>query len=309
MKTKNIPIKISSLSMTYSNLLGRKRTRALKSLDLEIHPSEIFGYLGPNGAGKTTTIKILVGLMRQNGGDAWICGVDSRNPAARGNIGYMPENPYFYDYLKGSELLDLHGSLFSIPRAKRRNICQDLLERFELKHAANMRIREYSKGMRQRLGLAQALVNDPDILILDEPMSGLDPMGRSAIKNAILELREQGKTVFFSSHILPDVEILCSRVGFLINGELRELGDIQALLSRDVQNYELVCSGVEKEFLSRFKCIRTVDMVAGNLRLRVSGRRDVNDVAARIIENNGSIHSMTPEHESLEEYFVRKAGK
>lgn len=309
MKTKNIPIKIQRLSMIYSNLFGRKREHALKHLDLEIYPSEIFGYLGPNGAGKTTTIKILVGLMKQNTGSAWICGVDSREPEARRNIGYMPENPYFYDYLKGRELLDLHCSLFGIPRAKRTNICESLLERFELKHAAGMRIREYSKGMRQRLGLAQALVNDPDILILDEPMSGLDPMGRSEIKNAILELREQGKTVFFSSHILPDVEILCSRVGFLINGELQELGDIQTLLSRDIQNYELACSGVEKEFFSEFKSVKNVDAVGGNIRVLVTGRSDANKVAARIIENSGSIHSMAPDHESLEEYFVRKAGK
>ncbi len=208
-------IKVDNLYKTFKSKL--KKTRALDGMSFNVKKGEIFGFLGPNGAGKSTTIKILMDLVRADSGGAYINGIESTNPKARLRVGFMPENPQYYDTLTGMDLLLFSASMFKIKNAKER--AYELLEEFELKDASNVPIRKYSKGMIQRVGFASALIHNPDILILDEPMSGLDPIGRMIFKRKMKELNKQGVTIFFSSHIIPDTEDICSRVVIVKNGK------------------------------------------------------------------------------------------
>jgi ABC-2 type transport system ATP-binding protein len=212
------------LRVIYRPGLFQRSRVGLVGLDLEVAENEVFGYVGANGAGKTTTIKSLVGLIQPDGGEAWICGAPAAEASARAGLGYAPENPYFYEYLTARETLDFYARLFAIDRSTRRKRAGELLERVGLAAAADRRVRQFSKGMVQRLGLAQALVNDPRVLILDEPMTGLDPVGRHDVRGLILELKARGKTVFFSSHILSDVEAVCDRAAILHDGRLVSCG-------------------------------------------------------------------------------------
>ncbi|HXV61087.1 MAG TPA: ABC transporter ATP-binding protein [Vicinamibacteria bacterium] len=195
-----------------------KRRRALDHLDLTVEEGEIFGLIGPNGAGKTTTLKLLMGLVFPTEGEVTILGRAIDDPSMKAEIGYLPEHPYFYDYLTGRELLDYFGRLFGIPSEQRKRRIEELLDRVGIAEAADLALRKYSKGMTQRLGIAQALINRPKLVFLDEPMSGLDPMGRREMSGIIRELRESGATVFFCSHVLPDVEQLCDRIAILNRG-------------------------------------------------------------------------------------------
>ncbi|RLD97240.1 MAG: ABC transporter ATP-binding protein, partial [Aquificota bacterium] len=198
-------------------------------LNLDIHQGEIFGFVGPNGAGKSTTIKLIMNLIFPTRGRVRIMGLEASHPAARRKVGYLPENPSFYDHLTGEEFLLFAGALVGMKGKPLRNKAQELLELVGLDQAKKMRIRKYSKGMMQRLGIAQALIGNPQLIIMDEPMSGLDPLGRTEVVRLILTLKEQGKTVFFSSHILHDVETICDRVGILVKGRLTYLGSLSQL--------------------------------------------------------------------------------
>ena len=208
---------------------GRPLT-ALERLDLEIHTGEIFGFLGPNGAGKTTTLKILMGLIYPTSGKAWILGHKVGEVAMKQQVGFLPESPYFYDYLTAEEFMRFYGQLFGLGGALLSERITALLKTVGLTDARGLQLRKFSKGMLQRIGIAQALINDPHLVILDEPMSGLDPVGRKEIRDLILHLKAQGKTVFFSSHILHDAEVLCDRVGILIKGRLVALGKVTELI-------------------------------------------------------------------------------
>jgi len=222
-----------------------RRTEALKDLTIKVGEGEIFGLLGPNGAGKTTAIKILMGIHFPTSGTARLMGKPLGDRAVKKRIGFLPENPYFYDYLKGWEFLDFYGQLYGMDRKTRRNKIEELLDQVGLTEAANRPLRGYSKGMNQRIGLAQALMNDPDLVFLDEPQSGLDPFGRKDVRDIIISLREKGKTVFFSSHILTDAEMICDRVGILFEGRLRSIGPLGKLLSSGVTEWEIVVRGVK----------------------------------------------------------------
>lgn len=202
-----------------SNFL-RKHYRVLDGLNLQVSAGTTFGLVGPNGAGKTTTIKLLLGLLRPDGGTAQVLGKDAGNSLALQQIGYLPETPYFYSHLTGREFLDFSGNLFGLDKSTIKSRSQKLLERVSLQKAADERTGKYSKGMLQRLGIAQALINEPQILFLDEPMSGLDPLGRMDMRKILLELKAEGRTIFFNSHLLPDVALLCDRVGVLNKGKL-----------------------------------------------------------------------------------------
>src|SRR6185369_2454541 len=219
-------IELTQLTKDYeTGFLRKKRVRALDHLSLEVRRGEIFGFLGPNGAGKTTTLKLLMRLIYPTSGGARILGRAIDDVETHSRIGYLPENPYFYDYLTGRELLDYTAALFGMPRDVIATRGQELLALVGLDSArANRQLRKYSKGMLQRIGIAQALVNDPEVVFLDEPMSGLDPIGRREVRDLLLSLREQGKTVFFSSHILSDVEALCDRAAILSRGKLHRCG-------------------------------------------------------------------------------------
>lgn len=226
-------LEVEQLHKTFHIGFFRKKVLAVRGISFGVERGEIFGLLGPNGAGKTTTIKVAMGLIRPTGGSVTIEGQDSRKPASRINIGYLPENPYFHEYLTPRELLDFHGKMCGADRTTLSKKRDELIEKVGLAEAARRPLRKFSKGMLQRVGLAQALIGDPDILVLDEPMSGLDPIGRKFVADLMEELNRQGKTILFSSHILSDVERLCHRVVILHKGKKAAEGTLDELLKKD----------------------------------------------------------------------------
>ena len=227
-------ITIEALSKTFKGKRGRS-VEALQGLQLSIPPGEVFGFLGPNGAGKSTTIKILMGLIRATGGQASIMGIPVSSHTARRNVGYLPENPSFYDYLTAEEYLNFTGKMFGMTGPMLHERSQAMLHRLDLWEARQRPIRTYSKGMTQRLGLAQALLHDPQVYILDEPMSGLDPIGRALVKEIILELKAAGKCVFFSTHITSDAEAICDRVGIILQGRLQCVERVETIMTPDAE--------------------------------------------------------------------------
>src|SRR2546426_2256528 len=232
------------LTKTYRDFWGRQKKRALNALDLQIRRGEIFGLLGPNGSGKTTTIKLLLGLLFPTEGEAFIFGEPAAQVKKNERIGYLPEESYLYKFLNAEETLDFYGRLFNMSAADRHQRSQKLIDMVGLANDKKRILKEYSKGMRQRIGLAQALINDPQLVILDEPTSGLDPLGTRWMKDLILDLRTKGKTVIMCSHRLEDVQDICDRVAILNEGELQELGSVRSLLE-DVLRLELRASGVQ----------------------------------------------------------------
>lgn len=219
-----------------------RRVEGLRDLNLTVNPGEAFGFIGPNGAGKTTTIKILMGLHTATSGQAQIFGTPVTDAGARRRVGFLPERPYFYEHLSAREVLHFYGQLFDMEPALRQERIELLLERVKLTRFADVTLAKYSKGMLQRVGLCQALLHDPDLIVLDEPMSGLDPVGRALVRDLILEQRDAGKTVFFSSHILSDVEAICDRVAILVGGELRDCGPLTDVVA-DRDSLEAVLLG------------------------------------------------------------------
>jgi ABC-2 type transport system ATP-binding protein len=227
---ENVVVEAQNLTKVYRDFWGRQKVRALQALDLEIRRGEVFGLLGPNGSGKSTTIKLLLGLLFPTSGRALIFGKDATEVTKNERIGYLPEESYLYKYLTAEETLDFYGRLFDMPSHVRRQRTHELIEKVGLTWAKRRQLREYSKGMTRRIGLAQALINDPDLIMLDEPTSGLDPIGTREMKDLILELKSQGKTVVVCSHLLADVQDVCDRIAILYQGELTEQGRVDALL-------------------------------------------------------------------------------
>lgn len=229
--SSEVVIETRTLTKVYKDFWGRAKVTALKALDLEIRRGEIFGLLGPNGSGKSTTIKLVLGLLFPTGGKALVFGQDATEVTKNERIGYLPEESYLYKFLNAEETLDFYGRLFNMPTDVRKQRINDLINMVGLNWARRRQLREYSKGMTRRIGLAQALINDPELLLLDEPTSGLDPIGTREMKDLILKLRDQGKTIVMSSHLLPDVQDVCDRIGILHQGELKELGRVSELLT------------------------------------------------------------------------------
>ncbi|MDR1963544.1 MAG: ABC transporter ATP-binding protein [Planctomycetaceae bacterium] len=226
----NVVVETRNLTKVYRDFWGRQKVRALKALDLEIRRGEVFGLLGPNGSGKTTTIKLLLGLLFPTSGEIFVLGKSATDVAKNEKIGYLPEESYLYRFLNAEETLDFYGRLFNMSGAVRRQRIAQLISMVGLESARKRQLREYSKGMSRRIGLAQALINDPDLILLDEPTSGLDPIGTRNMKDLILDLKRQGKTIIMSSHLLADVQDVCDRIGILYQGELKELGRVEDLL-------------------------------------------------------------------------------
>ena len=242
----DVIIEARNLTKVYRDFWGRQKVRALKALDLEIRKGEIFGLLGPNGSGKTTTMKLLLGLLFPTSGEALVFGRDATEVTKNERIGYLPEESYLYRFLNAEETLDFYGRLFNMPRAVRRQRTAQLIRTVGLEAAKRRQLKEYSKGMIRRIGLAQALINDPELILLDEPTTGLDPIGTREMKDMILDLRNRGKTVVMCSHLLADVQDVCDRIGILYQGELKELGRVDSLLKiRDVT--EIRASGLSQE--------------------------------------------------------------
>ena len=301
------PIETEGLTKYYRHHFFNASKPSLVDLDLTINEAEIFGFLGKNGAGKTTTIKILCGLLRPTRGSARIFGQDVRERKARKLLGYLPENPYFYEYLTPKETLDFYGRLESLSARQRAREWDELSELLDLREIGNQRIREFSKGMRQRLGFAVALVGDPSVLLLDEPMSGLDPLGRRLIRNLITLMRDRGKTIFFSSHVLGDVEQICDRIGILDKGKLIAQGNIDELLSKEVKRVEIVARHVPQKIVDTLN-----EKAAGSgasreeTRLVFQNIHDANEAAKEIYAAGGELIEFTPLRESLEDFFIRE---
>ena len=279
---------------------------ALKGLTFSIGHGEIFGYLGPNGAGKTTTLKILVGLLFPDRGTATILGHPLESRAWRYQAGYQPEHPYFYDYLTPREYLDYAGRLFGIEARARKERTGALLRLVDLEGAADVPLRRFSKGMTQRVGLAQALVNDPALVILDEPMSGLDPLGRRLVRRVIMDLKAAGKTILFSTHILSDAESLCDRVAVLRAGELVKVGALDDILTLDVSHLEVLVSGIPEAALEPMP-VRHRVRAGERWTLEIDEGR-LGEIVRAIEAAGGRVLSVQPIRQSLEEYFVKEMG-
>jgi ABC-2 type transport system ATP-binding protein len=303
-------ISIENLTKMYrSGWPGSPVVAALAGLSLSVQAGEIYGFLGPNGAGKTTTLKILVGLMRASKGRAMVLDNPAGDVKTHSRIGFLPESPYFYDYLTAEEFLGFYGRLAGLGHAILSQRITDMLQVVGLTEARTRQLRKFSKGMLQRIGLAQALIHDPELVILDEPMSGLDPIGRKQVRDVILSLRERGKTVFFSSHILPDVEMICDRVGIIRKGELLAEGTVDELVHRDhTHSVEVVCEGVDGESLAGIRAIAARLIQRGRQCLIILPNQDfVGKVLAEVADHRGRLISVTPQKRSLEELFLEPA--
>ena len=295
------------LTKIYRGHVGTKGVLSLDSLDLSIREHEVFGFLGRNGAGKTTTIKLVCSLLRATRGEAYVYGEDVRRRTTRQRIGYLPENPYFYEYLSPRETLDFYGRLHGLNARARAREWDKLAGLLELGDIAERRVRDFSKGMRQRLGFAVALVGDPDVLILDEPMTGLDPLGRRDIRELILRLRDEKKTLFFSSHVLGDVEQICDRVGILVKGKLTTQGRIDELLTRRIEMVEVIATGLPSDAVESLaqRAIKVRESEAGR-HFYIEDLTRADEAVRHIHSSGGRLVEFTPLKESLEEYFVRQ---
>lgn len=303
---------IQDLSKTFkADWPGQPVVKALDGLSLSVRAGEAYGILGPNGAGKTTLIKILVGLMRPSKGRISIFGQDVEDISVRRRIGFLPESPYFYQYLTGEEFLMFFGELAEVGRSRLHRRTDDLLRELGLEEARSRQLRNFSKGMLQRIGLAQALIHDPDLVILDEPMSGLDPVGRKQVREVILRLRGCGKTVFFSTHIIPDIEMLCDRVGIIIRGSLCVEGLVEDLVNRNAsRGVEVVCEGVQSDQTDRLEELASRMVQRGRqCQLVLPDTDHLDEVLAVVRRHGGRLVSVTPQRSSLEDLFLEHIEK
>ena len=298
-------IEIQGLRKAFHGHLGIGRKAAVDGLDLSVNKGEIFGLLGPNGAGKTTTLKMMLALLRPDAGEVRLFGRPPQDVSARRRLGFLPENPYFYDYLTAAEFLDLYGRLAGLGAADRKRRITAVIERVGLSGYEGTQLRKFSKGMTQRLGLAQAIQHDPELVILDEPMSGLDPIGRRDVRDLILAQRAAGRTVFFSSHILQDAETLCDRVAIVFKGKLRSVGKLDDLVSREAKWIEVSVRGALPADVPGERTTAP----DGTTLLRVEGVPSLTKVLAVVPAAGGEVLSVWPRRESLEDLFLREIGR
>ena len=298
-------IEILGLEKTYSVGFWRKKPKcALRPLQLTVEEGEIFGFLGPNGAGKTTTLKLLMGLVRPTAGSARILGMELDDPRMKAQIGFLPEQPYFYDYLTGRELLNYYGQISGVAAADRGHKVDAILQRVGLKDAGNVQLRKFSKGMLQRVGIAQAILHDPRVVFLDEPMSGLDPMGRREVRDLMEQLKQEGKTVFFSTHILSDAEALCDRVAVIHQGTLRGVGAVADLTSSVQGKIEMVWRG--NSVPASLQALDAVCRTTGDTVRAVLPEQRQDAAIAALQRERLHLISLTPVRTSLEEYYLQK---
>ncbi len=306
MSAPEIVVQVEGLIKDFRPGFGLTRKRVLHGIDLEVHRGEVFAFIGPNGAGKTTLLKVLLGLIRATEGHASILGCDVRETAVRRRIGFLPEAPYFYDFLTGREILNFYAKISGVEGSVRDRRIDELLESVGLSHAGNLRLRSYSKGMLQRIGIAQALVHDPEIVFLDEPMSGLDPVGRKEIRDLILQLHSSGKTVFMNTHILSDVEVICDRVAIIAEGRIVHEGPVHELPGSDGQLVDINVTGLTPEL---------AESLQGEFRAELRGRserveirvpeKSVDAVLGRVLAQGGAVRGVAPAGAALEDLFLR----
>ena len=300
-------IEINNLTKDYEVGFWRKqKVRALDGLSLTVQPHQIFGFLGANGAGKTTTLKLLMRLIFPTAGSARILDRDISDVSMHARIGYLPESPYFYDYLTAREFLNYCGELFGLDTNVRNARTEELLTRVNLDQKSwDRQLRKFSKGMLQRVGLAQALVNDPEIVFLDEPMSGLDPVGRREVRDLIAALRDEGKTVFMCSHILSDIEVLCDSVAILKGGRVARSGSLEELRAQETNAIEIIATCADSLALKQILSAKAeVTSTPSGIRIEVADEKDVDSVIAALRKIGGKLVSVQPVRQSLEDLFV-----
>jgi len=306
-----VPLAIETVELTKDYAVGfwRKRPRrVLDHLSLQVEQGEVFGFLGPNGAGKTTTLKLLLQLVFPTSGEARILGRPPGDLSAKRRLGYLPENPYFYDHLTAEELLTYFGGLLGLHGGERARRVSALLDDVGIGAERRLQLRKFSKGMLQRVGIAQALLNEPELVIFDEPMSGLDPLGRRDVRRMILRLRDRGCTVFFSSHVLSDAEALCSRVAILAKGRLVASGRLSEMLALGVHGWELVVADVRDEVLAKHQAriSRALPISAGRFALELPLEPPPEQLLSALVAEGGTLVSLNPLRETLEDFFVEK---
>ncbi|WP_455388107.1 ABC transporter ATP-binding protein [Petrachloros mirabilis] len=304
----DLVVQTEQLSKIFRVGFWGKRVTAVDGLSLEVRPGEVFGFLGPNGAGKTTTLKMLMGLIYPTSGNAWLFGRDLGDPKTKGRLGFLPESPYFYDYLTSREFLEFYGHLFGLWGVGLGKRVDELLEMVGMTHARDLQLRKFSKGMLQRVGVAQALINDPELVVLDEPMSGLDPIGRKEVRDLILRLKESGKTVLFSSHILHDAEVLCDRVAMILKGRLVACGKVNDLLDQGANHQvELVVDRLSPEGLDHLRPLTDKVVLQGDRMLVVlKSQQQVGGALEIIRAAKACLVSLNPQKGSLEDLFIRE---
>jgi ABC-2 type transport system ATP-binding protein len=295
-------LSIENIHKTFKLGFIPKKKEVLRGISLTIHEGEIFGYLGPNGAGKTTTLKCILGLIFPEKGNIAIFNKPPLSLETKGKIGYLPENPYFYDYLTGAEFLTFYAQLFGLKKKEKEEKTRSLLKLVGLEGAASLQLRKYSRGMLQRIGVAQALVNDPSLVFLDEPLGGLDPLGRKEIRDIIVRLKAEGKTVFLCSHILQDIEMICDRVAIIVAGRIISQGALQELVSEKILFTEVTVSGVDPKQLEALG--EPVSTSGGQILLKAYREENVDKILALVRESRGKLHSLIPRTETLEDIFV-----
>jgi ABC-2 type transport system ATP-binding protein len=299
-----IPIEAQGLRKVYRSRVRGRAIEALGGLDLRVEPGEVFGLLGPNGAGKTTTVKILLGLTFPTSGSARLLGLPAADPASRRRVGYLPEGHRFPGYLTARQTLEIFGRMSGMDRAARRARTGILLERVGLERWADVRVRKFSKGMTQRLGLAAALVHDPEVLLLDEPTDGVDPLGRREIRDLLQEEASRGKAILLNSHLLSEIELTCGRVAVLRNGTVAAEGSIESLTAPTAR-YRLVATGVDERLLAAFRETgATVERVNGHFDLGARDLDHLNALVDRLRASGGRLQELTPVRSSLEDVFV-----
>lgn len=304
------PLALTSVSKTYRNPMTLRLFEAVRGVSLTLHRGEVFGLLGPNGAGKTTTIKMILGLARPSSGSIRIDGRDPLDPVSRRRLGYLPENPCFYDHLSALEYLELVGDLFGLATPVTRRRAEALLDRMGLLPHARKPLRKYSKGMTQRLGLAQALLNEPALLVLDEPMSGLDPIGRAEVKQLLREERARGTTVLMSSHVLAETESICDRVGILNGGRLLDVGGVPQLLASGVREWEIATDGLPERLRKRLSAAgHRVESAGPRFIVRIEDPKALQEALRDLFAARVFIHAVEPRRRTLEEHFVEVLGR
>ncbi len=297
-------LEIKNLKKSFRSNFLTKEFHILKNINLCVEKGEIYGFLGPNGAGKTTTIKCVMGIIFPDEGEITLLGQPATAIESRRKVGFLPEHPYFYDYLTPVELLTFTGILFGIPRRQLAEKTRELIELVGLKGKEKIKLKKFSKGMIQRIGLAQALIHDPEALILDEPFSGLDPIGRKELRDIILSLKDDGKTIFFSSHILQDMEMIVDKVGIILEGEIKKEGKLSDLISLSVRNYEIVFTGMDEQALNKNNLAFTRQ--DKNYILKAEKNEETNRVIKIISRGKGRIISVTPIKMTLEDIFLKE---
>ncbi|MEO8340169.1 MAG: ABC transporter ATP-binding protein [Nitrospirota bacterium] len=306
--SSDLVVQTEQLSKVFRVGFWGKRVTAVEGLNLEVRRGEVFGFLGPNGAGKTTTLKILMGLIYPTSGQARLFGRDLGDPQTKARLGFLPESPYFYEYLTSREFLRFYGHLFGLWGAVLDKRIDELLELVGMTHSKDLQLRKFSKGMLQRVGIAQALINDPELVVLDEPMSGLDPIGRKEVRDLIFRLKESGKTVMFSSHILHDAEVLCDRVAMILKGRLVACGRVTDLLDQGASHpVELVVDRLSLQGLNHLRPLADKVVMQGDRMLVVlKSQQQVGGALEIIRATKASLVSLNPQKGSLEDLFIRE---